>query len=99
MLIFLIAVFLALQVADLVLTLRGLAMGKRERNPVALFFMRRLGRMPGLVFLKLAGIACIFLLTPQLSPRLQIIALFMLSLLGLAVVLHNMRIIRRVRKN
>lgn len=95
MLIFLVAVFLALHAADLALTLRGLALGKRERNPLARFLMRRMGRVPGLVFLKLATIACVALLAVQLPPLWQAISIAALSLVGLLVVMKNVKVVRR----
>lgn len=98
MLIFLIAIFLALQAADLALTLRGLVLGKKERNPLALFLMRHMGRVPGLVFLKVLTLACFYLLALQVSTFWQMAVLAAASLLGLAVVLHNIRILRRRRK-
>lgn len=98
MLIFLIVTFLALQMADLALTLRGLALGKRERNPLALFLMRHMGRAPGLVFLKVASLACFYLLAIRINAFWQMVALAAASLLGLAVVLHNIRVLRRRRK-
>lgn len=98
MLVFLIVIFLSLQAADLALTLRGLALGKKERNPLALFLMRHMGRVPGLVFLKVASLVCFYLLALRISTFWQIVALAAASLLGLAVVIHNIRILRRRRK-
>ncbi len=98
MLIFLIVIFLSLQAADLALTLRGLALGKKERNPLALFLMRHMGRVPGLVFLKVLTLTCFYLLALQVSTFWQMAVLAAASLLGLAVVLHNIRILRRRRK-
>ena len=98
MLTFLIVIFLALQVADLALTLRGLALGKKERNPLGLFFMRHMGRVPGLVFLKVASLACFYLLAIRISTFWQMASLAAASLLGVAVVLHNIRVLRRRRR-
>ncbi|HEY0626043.1 MAG TPA: DUF5658 family protein [Allosphingosinicella sp.] len=98
MLILLIALFLALQIADLALTLRGLAIGKRERNPLALFFMRHMGQTQGLVLLKLSTLALTAILLAQLPERLQIACLAVFSVIGLLVVLHNIRVIRRGKR-
>ncbi len=86
------------QAADLALTLRGLALGKRERNPLALFLMRHMGRVPGLVFLKLASLACFYLIAIRIDVFWQMAALAAASLLGLAVVVQNIRVLRRRRK-
>ncbi len=98
MLIFLILIFLTLQAVDLALTLRGLALGKKERNPLALFLMRHMGRVPGLVFLKAASLVCFYLLAIRISAFWQMASLAAASLLGLAVVLHNIRVLRRRRR-
>jgi hypothetical protein len=98
MLAFLTAVFLAIHAADLALTLRGLAIGKKERNPLARLLMRRLGWVQGLVFLKAAILACFFLLTVQLPALGQAAVLAASSLLGLAVVLNNLRVLQRAKK-
>ncbi len=98
MLVFLTAVFLAIHAADLALTLRGLAVGKKERNPVARLLMRHLGLVEGLIFLKVASLTCFFLLALQLPIFWQAPVLFAFSLLGFAVVLNNFWVLRRARQ-
>ena len=97
MLVFLTALFLVIHAADLALTLRGTALGKRERNPLARFLMRRLGRVQGLVSLKLTSVAGALILIRQLPLAWQIGSLTVLSLLGFLVVLNNLGVIRHAR--
>ena len=98
MLIIIVALFLAVHVADLALTLRGVAMGKRERNPVARWLMRRIGKVPGLVSLKVTTVAAAFFLAMQLPPLWQAGTLAVLALVGVPVVVHNLRVLRRARR-
>ena len=94
----LISIFLAIHAADLALTLRGVAMGKRERNPVARWLMRRIGNVPGLVSLKVVTVAAALFLARQLPPVWQAGTLVALTLVGVPVVLHNMRVLRRAKR-
>jgi hypothetical protein len=96
-LVFLTAVFLAFHVADLELTLRATAMGKRERNPVARCLMKRIGRVQGLVLLKLVSVAGALILTAQLPFDWQVGMLALFSLLGFLVVMNNIGVLRRAR--
>ncbi len=98
MLVFLTAVFLAIHAADLAPTFRGLAVGKKERNPLARLLMRHLGCVQGLVFLKVALLTCFFLLTGQLPVFWQAAVLSASSLVGVAVVRSNLRVLRRASK-
>jgi hypothetical protein len=98
MLILIVALFLAVHAADLALTLRGVAMGKRERNPVARWLMRRIGKVPGLVLLKVTTVAGALLLAMQLPPLWQAGTLAALALVGVPVVVHNLRVLRRGRR-
>jgi hypothetical protein len=98
MLTLLIILFLALHAADLALTLRGVAIGKRERNPVARFLMRRLGRVQGMVLLKVVMLGGVFLLAARLPPAWQAAAFAILSLVGVLVVRHNLRVLGRGRR-
>lgn len=98
MLIFLTAVFLALHAADLALTLRGTALGKRERNPLARFLMKRIGRVQGLVLLKVATVAGALMLISQLPFAWQVGMLVVFSLLGFLVVMNNIGVLRRARQ-
>lgn len=98
MLVLLTAAFLVIHAADLALTLRGTALGKRERNPLARFLMRRLGRVQGLVSLKLASVAGALLLISQLPLAWQLGSLIVFSLLGLLVVWNNIGVLRRAKK-
>jgi hypothetical protein len=95
MLVLLTAVFLIVHSADLALTLRGTAMGKRERNPLARLLMRRLGRVQGLVLLKLTTLAGALLLIAQLPLAWQLGSLAVFSLIGLLVVWNNIGVLRR----
>jgi uncharacterized membrane protein len=95
MLILLTAAFLAIHSADLALTLRGTALGKRERNPAARFLMKRIGRARGLVVLKLATVAGVLILAAQLPAFWEAASLAVLSLLGVLVVLNNRSVLRR----
>jgi hypothetical protein len=97
MLALLTVVFLAFHAVDLELTLRATAMGKRERNPVARFLMRRIGRVQGLVSLKLASVACALILIAQLPFAWQVGMLTLFSFLGFLVVMNNIGVLRRAR--
>jgi uncharacterized membrane protein len=97
MLVLLTAVFLIFHAVDLDLTLRATAMGKRERNPVARFLMRRMGRVVGLVALKLASVAGALFLIGQLPFDWQVGSLTLFSFLAFLVVMNNIGVLRRAR--
>lgn len=94
MIIAFLAVFAALQVADIALTLHILAHGGRELNPVARWFMARLGRLGGLVAIK--AVTALFVIGGALvahayAPTAAMAALALVCALYAYVVLHNLQ--------
>jgi hypothetical protein len=84
---------IALQVADLTTTLGAFRRGGHEANPLVAWAMRRLGTLPALVLVKLAGAA----LALWLWAMGAMWELWGLAALYLWVVIHNMRVGRRRR--
>lgn len=82
-----------LQVGDLITTLMALGRGAREANPVVALFMRILGRVPGLVLIKLLGLWFAWLLWSVEAGT----ELWLLAALYAWVVIHNLRVWRRFR--
>lgn len=88
----LLALFVALQIADIVSTVRALNRGARELNPVMRWFMARLGRVGGLVAPKVIGAAIIIpamLLVYAYAPTVASIALGLICAFYVWVVHHN----------
>lgn len=90
----LLAMFVSLQIADIATTLRVLAHGGRELNPVARWFMAWLGRAGGLVAIKsITGASVIagVLVARAYVPTAAAAALALICGLYSWVVLHNWR--------
>lgn len=92
----LLAVFAALQIADIATTLRALKLnpGAREANPVMRWFMARFGMLGGLVVPKLVVSAFTISALLYAYASNPIVALAALGLVCAAyayVVLHNWR--------
>lgn len=67
------ALFAALQIADVVLTLRILARGGIELNPVMRWVFRRVGPVVGLATIKLALLVIVFVALPWLPVWLLVL--------------------------
>lgn len=94
MMIALIVLFVALQLADIASTVRALDKGARELNPVVRWIMARLGTVPGLIVIKGAGCAAIIagiLFAHAYSPTIALIAMAIFCAAYAYVVLHNLR--------
>ncbi len=53
------AIFIFLNIGDLILTMIGIVQGKQEMNPVANLLMEQVGILPALVALKLISVAIV----------------------------------------
>jgi hypothetical protein len=82
-----------LQLGDLVTTLLALSQGAREANPIVALLMWLLGRVPGLVLVKLIGVGFAWWLW-TLGAETE---LWLLCAIYVWVVIHNLRVWRRYR--
>ena len=65
--IYAIAVFIALQIVDVWLTLEVIKRGGRELNPVVAWIMSKTGNEAGLIVTKLVYVGVVFLVVPWLT--------------------------------
>ena len=94
----LVALFVALQVADVVLTVAILRRGGRELNPVARRFMAALGIVGGALALKAVVAAVVALCLLELSRTWQLGLLGLFNVVYVGIVFHNARVLRRRNK-
>ena len=87
------ALLLALQIADILTTLRAIELGGREINPVMAWLMRRAGVPGALAVGKLFVLA---LAVGWLHDSLP--ALLVLDAVFAAIVANNVRVLRRMRR-
>ena len=95
MLAILIALFVALQALDVVLTVAILRRGGRELNPLARRLMAALGIVGGALALKSAVGVVVALCLVQLSETWQLGLLGLFNLIYLGIAVHNARVLRR----
>lgn len=91
-----VAVFVLLQLLDVWSTHRALAVGGQEANPIARWFMARLGTGPGLFVLKAAVCLYLWWLLPQVPAHQVLWVMWINNAIYVAVVAHNLRVARRM---
>jgi len=87
------AVFVGLQVGDVLTTVRALDNGATEANKIVQWVMARIGVIPALIVVKVLAVGAM-LAAVILAPELARFVLAALDLLYLAVVINNVRVIR-----
>lgn len=83
------AVFVLLQGLDVWSTLRALAAGGQEANPIARWFMAQLGHAPGLIVLKALLCLCQWLLLPHMPAGQVLWVLWAINAFYAVVVVNN----------
>lgn len=84
-----VAVFVLLQLLDVWSTHRALAAGGQEVNPIARWFMARLGTGPGLLVLKAAVCLYLWWLLPQVPAHQVPWVMWVVNVVYIAVVVNN----------
>lgn len=64
--------FILLNVLDAILTMVGIAQGKKELNPVADMLMEQVGALPAVVLVKLASVAIVLAIAPRVPWLLPV---------------------------
>lgn len=88
---------IAAQVGDLLTTERGIELGAREKNPVAVWLVRNFGQW-GFYGLKLLAALALLWSWFNLSPELYIVVCFAMFATGSYAVMNNTGVINRILK-
>ena len=64
--------FILLNVADALLTMIGIAYGKKEMNPVANWLMEQVGVLPAVVLIKLVSVAIVLAVATRVPLLLPV---------------------------
>ena len=89
------AILAALQLGDILTTLRVLGQGGVERNPVLAPLFRRFGSPPVLIAEKVLVLGLVWIALPSMAPQLQLALLGASCALYVWIVWHNWTQIRK----